>query len=121
MPLAKGGRAVPVLPKDLTHAGRILGHDAVVARIAGSKFHNDAGVNAMVVPAGQHCGARGRAQRSGMETIEAKAGIGEFLEHRCIYRTAEHAGMAESDIVQKDHENVRRAVWRPRDGRLCRF
>ena len=64
-----------------------------------------------MVAAREQGGTRGATDRSGMEAIVAKTLGGEFVEIGRRNESAEGRGLAESDVIEKDHEDIRRAFW----------
>src|SRR5215472_4170174 len=91
---AKPGGVVAVLLKHGAHRTGTLGHQRIVAGIAGGKFGDVAAGNRMVVPSGNQCRPRWRAQRGGVVHVVAQAVVGDALEVRSLDRPAERTGRA---------------------------
>jgi len=71
MPLAERGCAVTVLFECFCYTGRIFRQYAVITRVTGGQFHNNARMNGMVIASGQQSRTRGRTQRRRVETVVA--------------------------------------------------
>ncbi len=56
--------------------------------------------------------ARRRAQRRGVEVVEAQAGLGELVHGRRADGTAERAGPAEADVVDQHDHDIGRSLGR---------
>jgi hypothetical protein len=68
------------------------------------------GVHRVVVAPGEERRMRWRAQRRRVETVVTQAIIGGALKCRGIHRATERAGMAKTDVVEQDQQDVRRTV-----------
>ena len=112
MPLAEGARAVAVEPQHLRqgrHAVRILPGVAGEGRRA---LHDRAGIDGVMVPSGLERVAGRRAQRRGVEVVEAQAGLGQLVHRGRADGPAERAGPAEADVVDQHDDDVGRALGR---------
>ena len=123
--LAEPGGAVAVVPQYLADRGFVLGDEAVVPRVAGRLFGDDAVADRVVVAAGDQRGARRRAQRGRVKVGVAEAVGGDAVERRRRNDAAEGAGDAVAGIVGHDQQNVGCALrWddacRPVGGRPLR-
>ena len=106
--LAELRRGVPVELEDLgQRRARVRSH-RVVARRGRRDLRDAAHPDRVMVAAAQQRGARRRAQRRRVEAIELQAPGRETLRVRRRARTAERARGAEADVVDEDHEHVRR-------------
>ncbi len=115
IPLAEGVVHVAGLLQVVGHrlgGGR---HDRVVAREA----HRGEGVAAETdgvrIASGHQGGARRRAQRGGVEVVVAQPVVRQAIDGRSVDQTAE-AGrhLRETDIVEKEDEDVGRSFRGPR-------
>ncbi len=105
VPLAEGASAVAVEPQHLRerrHAVRVL------SGVAGERrrgFHDRARVHGVMVAPGLERIARRRAERRGVEVVEAQAALRELVHGRRANRAAEGARPTEADVVdQHDHD-----------------
>ena len=113
VPLAEGAGAVAVEPQHFRqgrHAVRDLPGVAGEGRRA---LHDRAGVGGVVVPAGLERVARRRAQRRGVEVVEAQARLGQLVHRWRADGTAERAGPAEADVVDQHDHDIGRALRAP--------
>ena len=112
VPLAEGAGAVAVEPQHFRQrrdAVRILPGVAGEGRRG---LHDRAGVDGVVVPAGLERVARRRAQRRGVEVVEAQAALRELVHRRRADGTAERARPAEADVVDQHDHDIGRALGR---------
>ena len=110
--LAVPGGVVAVLLQDLGERPVALRHERVVAGEARGQFHDDAGVGAVMVAPAEQRGARGRAQRRGVELVVAKAVLRQPVHRRRRDRSAERGRRPEAHVIGEDDEDVRRAFRR---------
>ena len=110
VPLAEGGGLVAVVAQDLGHGGGRHRHDAGVAVPVHRALGDGAGADALVVAPGEQRGARGRADRGGVEPVVADAVVGEAAEGRRVDRAAERVGQAEAHVVEQDDQDVGRVL-----------
>ena len=104
----RGG--VPVQSQNFAHRDGAARVDAVVAGKAGRLIDDNAGVNRMMVVAGeQRCPGR-RAERGGVEPVAAQSHGGDAIERRGRDDAAEGRGSAEAFVVGHDEEDVRRPL-----------
>jgi hypothetical protein len=110
--LAEPSGVVAGFFQDFTHGTATLRHNRVITGIAGRHFRDDAaGATVMITPGDQRR-ARGRAECSGVEGVEAKALVGELLKRRRLDRTAKRAARTKTDVICHDQENVGCALRR---------
>ena len=107
----RGGVAVE--PQRLGQRRLGVGPHRVVPGRGGGQLGDGAHADRVVVAAGQQRLPGRRAQRGGVEPAVAQPAVGQPLRHRGVDRAAEHAGGAEADVVEQDHQHVRRASRRP--------
>ncbi len=109
VPLAHGERAVAGVA-EYTRQCRGARRDA---RVVAGEAHRDVGEEAhahrVVIAAGEQRRARGRAHRRDVEAVEAQAAGGEPVDHRRRDVGAEAAELGEAEVVEHDHDHVRRA------------
>ena len=111
--LAELRRRVAVQLQRLGQRGGRVGADRVVARRRGGDLGDAAHADGVVVAAGQQRLAGRRAQRRGVEAVEAQAAGGESLGRRAADRAAERARGGEADVVDEHDQHVRRAARWP--------
>ncbi|MNZ90301.1 hypothetical protein D3C78_1092590 [compost metagenome] len=107
----RGG--VAVLPEDLGDGAGALRQDTGITVITDAKLGDHPEVGLVLVAPGEQRGAGRRAQRGGVETVEAHAIGGELVQARRRHSAAECVELAETDIVEQDHQHVRCAFRRP--------
>ena len=111
VPLAERSRVVSVLTKNLSQWHDARRNLTLVAREAGRDLHHGPHVGRVMVPARLQRSARRRAQRRGVELVEANALIRESLEGRRLDGTAERCSRAEADVVDQHDHDVGCALW----------
>src|SRR5262249_4930083 len=119
--LAEPRRVPAVLTEELGDAGRVFPHQGVIAGKSGACFHDDAGMNGVVIAPREERGPRRRTQCCRVELVIAETLRGETVERGCGGRSSKRTRGAEAHIVQENEENVRRALTGPtppRKGRL---
>ena len=105
VPLAEGAGAVAVQPQHFRQGRHAVRHLPGVAGKGRRALHDRAGISGVVVPAGLERVARRRAQRRGVEVVEAQASLGQLVHGWRADGPAERAGPAEADVVdQHDHD-----------------
>ncbi|MPN54734.1 hypothetical protein SDC9_202411 [bioreactor metagenome] len=67
----------------------------------------------MVVTAGQQCGPRGRTQAGSVEIGIAQTICGQLTDTRRLDRPAITGQMAEAQVVEQDHHDIRSILWWP--------
>ena len=87
-------------------AGR-PGDAGVVAGEAGGELDDATHADAVVVAAGEHAGAGGRAQRRGVEVGVPQAALGQGVERRRGDVGAEATQLGEAHVVEQDDDDVR--------------
>ena len=112
MVLAEEGGAVAVEAQRLGERADVVGALAGVAGEGGGDLGDAAHVVHVVVAAGEQRGARGRAERGGVELVVAKAVGGEGFGGRHVDGAAEGARHAEAHVVDEDDDDVGRAFGR---------
>ena len=110
VPLAERGGLVAVVAEDLGDGGGRLRHDAGVAVPVDGALGDGARADALVVAPGQESGARGRADRRGVEPVVPDPLVGEAAEGRRVDRAAEGVGGPEAHVVDQDDQDVRRVL-----------
>ena len=114
VPLADRRRAVAVVPED-PGQGRAVPRE--VGGIAGEptrELADRAEPHRVVVPPGQQCRPRRRAQRGDVEAVVAQATLGQPRVVGRLDRSAERARVAEPRIVDEHQQHVGGPVRRPR-------
>ncbi len=115
MPLPGAVRGVAVEPQHLGDRRCRPRQERVVAREPGRHLGDRGEADRVVVAAGeQRCPAR-RAQRGRVEVGVAQPARREFADVRGIDRTAERRELSEAEVVEHDHDDVRRLL--PAGGR----
>src|SRR5208282_3028180 len=110
--LAEPRRRVTVILQNSPNRCLVFRDDAVVARITGGLFRNNAETNGVMVAAGDQCGARGRAKRGGIEVGIAQSRVRDAVQSGRGDNPAKRAGYTETRIVGHDQQNVWRALGR---------
>ncbi|MNZ94950.1 hypothetical protein D3C78_1140720 [compost metagenome] len=105
----RGG--VAVLPEDFGDGAGAPRQDAGVAVVADAQFRDHAEVGLVLVAPGEQRGAGRRAQRAGVEAIETHAVGGQPVQAWRSHPAAEDVELAEADVVEQDHQHVRRTFW----------
>ena len=108
VPLAECAGGVSVLAKNLHERGGFLGDDAVVTRKRTCTFGDVAHVHRVVVATSQHCSARGRAQRGGVELVESQTIRRNTVECGRGNRPAERAARSKAHVVEQYQHDVGR-------------
>ena len=101
------GRVTIQLERERQRRLRVGQHRALARRSRGD-LRDAAHADRVVVASGEQRLPRRRAQRRGVEARVLQPALGEFLEVRGLARTTEHAGGAVADVVDEDHQHVRR-------------
>ena len=109
---------VAVRRKQLANRRAAPGQDPAVARKAGGHLGDHSGRRGVMVSAREQGGARGSAQRGGVELVVAQSGSGDMVQRRCRNRPPERGRGTESDVVEQDHDDVGRTGGRVGD-RQC--
>ncbi|MDX2513277.1 MAG: hypothetical protein QNK25_14610, partial [Desulfobacterales bacterium] len=104
--LAEPGRYVAVPLEDSGNRRLILGHDAVVARVAGRQFRYRTRANLVMVTPRDERRPRRRAHRRGMEVGVAETLLGDTVHCRRGYDAPEGAGHTIARVVGHDQKNV---------------
>ena len=112
VPLAHRVRRVAVRGEHGGEEGAGLGDACVVAREAGGEVDDAAHAGHVVVAAGEHAGARGRAQRGGVKARVAQTARRECVEARGVDVGAEAAELCEPHVVEDHEQDVRGALRR---------
>src|SRR5262249_7281101 len=107
--LAEPGRVVAAQLEDFADRARAPGHQRVVSRVPGRELGDVAAGDAVMVAPGDERGAGRRAERRGVELVEAQAAVGDALETGRRHRAAEGAAGAEANVIGQDQQDV----WRP--------
>ena len=92
------------------HRQRRLGvrTQGAVARRRRRRLSDAAHPDRVMIPAGQHRLPRRRTQRRRVEPVEPQAAGGQTLRNGRAARTTEGARCPEPDIIDQDHQHVRR-------------
>ena len=113
VPLADGVGGVPVRSQDLRQEAVLARRPAPVPREARGQVGNAAHAAAVMVPARDQAGARGRAERRRVEVAEPEAIGGQGVDLWRVDVGAVAAELREAHVVEHDDDDVRRAVrWR---------
>ena len=112
VPLAEGAGAVAVEPQHFRQGRNAVRDLPGVAREGRRALHDRAGVDGVVVAAGLERVACRRAQRRGVEVVEAQAGLGKLVHRRRADGAAERARPAEADVVDQHDDDVGCALGR---------
>ena len=110
--LAELRRRVAVQLQRLRQRRRRVRTQRVVARRRRGDLGDPAHPHRVMVATRQHRRPRRRAQRRGVEPGELQPAGGQLLGDRRATRTTERARRPEPDIIEQDHQHVRRARWR---------
>ena len=110
--LAEPRRGVAVLAQDAADRGVLRTDIRVVARVAGRQLRDHAEADLVVVAAGDQRGARGRAERGGVELGVAQPGVRDAVQRRRRDDAAERAADAVALVVGHDQQHVGRALRR---------
>ena len=114
VPLAEPAGDVPVLLENAGQRGAGSRPHTGIARERPRELRDAAHPHPVVVTAGQHRGARGRADRGDVEPVVGDA----LLLHACeIWRSdaaAERVGPTEAGVVDEHDQDVRRVIGRLR-------
>ena len=118
VPLADAEGGVAVGPQDLGERPRGLRE---VARVPGKvrrQVGQHAHADAVMVAAGEQAGPGRRADRGGVEVREPEPPTGQPVDVRCLEVRAVATEMGEAEVVEDEHQDVRRpAPVRLRCGR----
>ena len=106
--LAEHRRAVTVEPQHFGQRGRIGRQDTGLAGEAGGHLGDRAHVDAVAVAAGEQRHSCRRAARVHVEVGVGQPVGGEPLERRHRHRPAERGRRAIAEVVDQDHDHVRR-------------
>ena len=104
---------VPVELEDLRQRRARVRPHRVVPRRGRRDLRDPAHPHRVVIAAAQQRRPRRRAQRRRMEAIELQATRRQALRVRGCARPPERARRTEPDIVEQDHQHVRRPLRRP--------
>ena len=110
--LAEPGRHVAVALEDSGNRRLVLGHDAVVAGVAGRQFRYRTSANLVMVTPRDERRPRRRAHRRGMEVGVAETLLGNTVHCRRGDDSPEGAGHAITRVVGHDQKNVGRTLRR---------
>ena len=114
VPLAERRRAVAVVPEDPGQRRAVPWQGGAVAREPTRELADRAEPHGVVVPPGQQCRPRRRAQRRDVEPVVAQAALGHPRVVGRLDRPAEGARVAEPRVVDEHQQHVGGPVRRPR-------
>src|SRR5439155_22245787 len=97
--------AVAALAQNLREHRSVLGNLPAVTRIAVANLRDHAGPGGMVVASGEQGGARGRAERGGMEARVAQAHLRHAIEVRRGNLSSKGSPLSESRVVDQDDQD----------------
>ena len=120
VPLADGERVVAVFQQHLGQEAVLVADEAVVGRKAERRFGDRRQPDRVMIPTGQQCAARRRAQRRGVEVRVPQSSIGDTVQGRRLAQPAVGGELPEPDVVPQHHDHVRSArggTLRRRPGR----
>ena len=102
-------RGVPAfLTEHFREAGGVFADEGVVPGIACAAFHDDAGVDGVMVAPHQQRGAGRRAESGGVEVGVFEAVLGEALKRGHVDGASEGAGGTVSHVVEENQKDVGR-------------
>jgi len=122
--LAEPCGVVAIVLQDCGDRTGALGHQRIIAGIAGREFRDVSAGNGMMVSPGDQRRPCWGAQGRRVVHVVAKPGVCDALEIRSLDRSAEGAACPEADVVGQDQEDVGRAcrrldaLWKVRNGTL---
>ncbi len=112
VPLSKGPGAVAIQAHHFSQGSDPVGYLTGVARKGGSRFHDGAGVGAVVVAPGLQCIPGRRTQGGGMEVVVAQPALRQSVQCRGVDGASKGRGGAKADIVDQHDDHIGRALGR---------
>src|SRR6516165_4071340 len=104
--LAEPCGVVAVLSENSRHRTGALGHQRIIARIAGRELGDVSAGNRMVVPSGNQSCSSWRAQRRRVVHVVTKAAVCNALEIGGLYGSAKRAAGPEAHVVCQDQQDI---------------
>ena len=117
VPFAQRGSCVTIEPQDFRNACDRPRPCAVVSGIPGRIFGHRSVPGRVGIASRQHRGTRRRAQGGRVIAVVAQAVCGQPVEHRRRHGASERSELGKPDVVEKNHEDIRRAARRAHDMR----
>src|SRR5208282_3705819 len=109
VPFSETGGAVAVFLEHFGHGSRLFRPQRVISGITGRQFSNVAESDLVTVASCKQRSAGRGTHGVDVETVIAKSAVGKLLKFGRVHRTAENTGRAETHVVQKNQEHVRRS------------